>query len=548
MNRCVSPCRACADGDVLYRPLADMAPKKKGGNAAANMTPEQIAAKRAAAMAMFGGGTSSAAAPKPAAAKPAAAPKAPAAAAAVDVTDAAAEKLAGVDIKAIADDVGSKGLGEDAGSNGDWLSGQHNTPDEKAEEYATALPETWQRLVTVEPMPTMVKNAKKSGTSSAAPHDCKIVEFKNVAYLFDADGKHVTSFRTQLEGANLGTSDKPLVRATKDKHKAVLGKAPNYMKDAIAAHCDVTVTLLPTHHVMVTGGEDATKAAAALIDDLIDADGEVAQKTLAERLAVAEPFCGFLEVVCPDDWVGGIIGKGGKGIKMISDETATTIEWEDAEADESGKPVEGGKPGFFRVKGKFENNCRLAERRIQERLALIQKLDVHTYVMVPRQAVGRLIGKGGSNIKVLQHESGANRITFDKDTGGKANSQQCVILAADVEAALEAGLVILQAVPADTLEAKDVYKARLANYPMQLAALQGGGEADVDTTEEAVRQAHAAKFGVVDKDASGKPNYDKVAAESSKTKPIELAALSFELWQTQWAAVDATVAGFKPKM
>ena len=78
----------------------------------------------------------------------------------------------------------------------------------------------------------------------------------------------------------------------------------------------------------------------------------------------------MLEVPVPDDWVGGIIGKGGKGLKAISDETGTIIDYEEPEQDESGKPVEDGKPGFFRIKGKFENSCRLAGKRIEERRAV----------------------------------------------------------------------------------------------------------------------------------------------------------------------------------
>lgn len=43
-----------------------------------------------------------------------------------------------------------------------------------------------------------------------------------------------------------------------------------------------------------------------------------------------------------------------------------------------------------------------ASRIRQARLELVQRLDVSAYVMVPRGSVGRLIGKGGTNIKVLQ--------------------------------------------------------------------------------------------------------------------------------------------------
>ena len=59
----------------------------------------------------------------------------------------------------------------------------------------------------------------------------------------------------------------------------------------------------------------------------------------------------------------------------------------------------------FRIRGKFENQCTLAAKRIEERLAMAQKLDVHGYVMVQRNVVGRLIGKGGTNVKMLQRRA-----------------------------------------------------------------------------------------------------------------------------------------------
>ena len=68
----------------------------------------------------------------------------------------------------------------------------------------------------------------------------------------------------------------------------------------------------------------------------------------------------------------------------------------------------------------------------------MQRLDVHGFVTVPRGAVGRLIGKGGANIKVLQRTSGATRLTFDKEPGGRATTQACAIVAADIEAAVGA--------------------------------------------------------------------------------------------------------------
>ena len=112
-----------------------------------------------------------------------------------------------------------------------------------------------------------------------------------------------------LKGANTGTSDKPMVRNAKGKIKAILGK-DSIMRDAIQGQCEVTLTFLPTGHIAIAGGDDGTEEAMALIDDLVDAEGAVAKEKLAERLVVAEPWGGVLEVPVAEEWVGAIIGKG----------------------------------------------------------------------------------------------------------------------------------------------------------------------------------------------------------------------------------------------
>ena len=516
-----------------------MAPKKKGSSAA-SMTPEQIAAKRAAAMAMYGGGTAAAA--KPAAPpKPAAEKKAPdeaMAKLAVDVSDdlpAKAENWDGMELTDGGEDCRKDAIAyakstiSDAASSGD---------------FATALPDSWQRLVTIEPTPAMLKTAKKQGTSEAAPNGCKILtDAKGIAYLLDAEGKasHAenwsgSAWRTQLKGANLGTSDKPMVRHAGGKIKTILGK-DHIMRDAIQAHCDVSLACLPTGHVAITGGDEGTETAKALLDDLIDGDGATARQVLAERLIVAEPFGGMLEVPVAEEWVGAIIGKGGTGLKRISDETGCTIDYEEAEMDAQGQPLAGGRPGFFRIAAKWEDKCQLAQRRIEERLALLQRLDVVSTVLVPKQCVGRLIGKGGSNIKALQRESGANRLSFDKESGTRGHTQGCTIQTSDVADAIKAGATVLEAVCADSLEAKRELQARMADRPGQLSAL--GGTPDVDATEEDVRAAWEAQHP--------KRTHDEIAAEANKNKPIDLSAVDFELWVLQYACDSRVVATGKAR-
>jgi predicted RNA-binding protein YlqC (UPF0109 family) len=516
-----------------------MAPKKKGGGGAANMTPEQIAAKRAAAMAMYGGG---------AAAKPAApAPKAPAAAEkpADAAPEDAMEKLA-VDVSEPSKEESNwvTDGGEDCRK--DAIAYAKSTLSDAAAsgEFATALPTSWQRLVTIEPTPAMLKAAKKQGTSEAAPNGCKILtDAKGIAYLLDAEGKAShpenwpgTAWRTQLKGANIGTSAKPMVRDAKGKIKTIMGK-DHIMRDAIQGQCEVTLDCLPTGHIAVSGSDEGAEEAMALIDDLVDADGAVAAEKLAERLVVADPFGGVIEVPVAEEWVGAIIGKGGVGLKRISDETGCAIDYEEPEQDEKGEPIEGGRPGFFRIKAKWEDKCTLAQRRIEERLTLLQRLDVVSVVMVPKQCVGRLIGRGGTNIKALQRESGANRLSFDKEGGNRGHTQGCTIQTSDVKDAITAGMTVLEAVPADSGEARADLKARQEDYAGQLGAL--GGTADVDATKEQVQAAWEKKYP--------KRTHEEIAAEANKNNPIELSAIDFDLWVLQYACDSRVVATGKAR-
>ena len=167
----------------------------------------------------------------------------------------------------------------------------------------------------------------------------------------------------------------------------------------------------------------------------------------------------------------------------------------------------------------------LAQKRIEERLSLLQRLDVVSIVMVPKQCVGRLIGKGGSNIKALQRESGANRLSFDKEGGNRGHTQGCTIQTSDVADAIKAGMTVLEAVCADTSEAKAELRARMEDYAGQLGAL--GGTPDVDATKEQVAAAFDKKYP--------KRTHEEIAAEANKNNPIELSAVDFELWQLQYA-------------
>ena len=74
------------------------------------------------------------------------------------------------------------------------------------------------------------------------------------------------------------------------------------------------------------------------LDDLIDGDGAETKAALAEEIdaianpVVAEAWSGQVQVPCPHQIVGRLIGPGGAGINAIAAEAGLTISYEQASA------------------------------------------------------------------------------------------------------------------------------------------------------------------------------------------------------------------------
>ena len=521
-------------------------PSKK---APPTLTPEQIAAKRAAAMAMFGGGAPAAGGKAPAKPKPSSgdgeggAPTPP-----PPTPDSAA--IAGMKWDSAAPASGAK-------DRSDWIDDDDGDATSAAAKYvastltdgtgtghATKLPSVgagWERMVVIDTTAELYKKAKKEGTLETVEGG-RIYNRKGVAFLTDAEGReHLLTWRTDLKGATLGTAEQPYVRAVGAK-LALLDRSDEgkRMLKAIATHTGATLLALPTGHVTVDGTEEQADAARSLVDDLVDGTGNAAREKLGALLVVAAPWSGSLEVPCPQEWAGAVIGRHGAGIKAIASETGCIIEYIEPEEEEEEGGTEGGgaegggaeakSKGHFVCKHKFESGCRVAVKRIEDRLTLLQRLDVSGYVMVPRGCVGRLIGSKGANIKLLQRASGASRLSFDKEPGGRSVTQACTVQASDLEACVTAARVVLEAVPDPnaSLEHKAEYQRRLEAWG-QIVAVLRGGERDAppvaDATREMALQAHRDKYGTA----------PPPSENQTKANPAELASFDFDTWVWQWA-------------
>ena len=84
----------------------------------------------------------------------------------------------------------------------------------------------------------------------------------------------------KLEGAELGTGDRPMLRLCAEKAKLVVGKDSAMIK-AIGVHTGCAVTMLPTGHVSILGKGEAVEIATKLVDNLLDGDGEETRKVRA---------------------------------------------------------------------------------------------------------------------------------------------------------------------------------------------------------------------------------------------------------------------------
>ena len=110
-------------------------------------------------------------------------------------------------------------------------------------------------------------------------------------------------------------------------------------------------------------------------------------------------------------------------------------------------------------------------------------------------------------------------------------TQQCLVIASDIESAVGAARVILEAVPLESIEAKTELNTRLEDWPAHVLALRGGDAPPVDATRETAVSAHREKFGTgcLSPDAQ------------TKASPAELGAVDFDVWRWQYAVADSRV-------
>lgn len=111
-----------------------------------------------------------------------------------------------------------------------------------------------------------------------------------------------------------------------------------------------------------------------------------------------------LQIKVPKDMVRSLIGRSGKNIKQIQEQTNTNIFFRDADSSDY---------KLCTIRGSVEA-CHLADNLIQE-FIMNQPILENEDLWVPHSSISRLIGRNGEQISELRNLSGAKITVLDDD-------------------------------------------------------------------------------------------------------------------------------------
>lgn len=129
-----------------------------------------------------------------------------------------------------------------------------------------------------------------------------------------------------------------------------------------------------------------------------------------------------IRVLCPNDKIGGVIGKGGNVIKALRKDTGANLKVEDAQTDSDERVI-------------VVSATELADDRVSPTLEAVVQLQgktsgttdkegaISTRFLVPSKQIGCLLGKGGNIISEMRKQTRANIRIFRKDERPKCASE-----------------------------------------------------------------------------------------------------------------------------
>lgn len=201
------------------------------------------------------------------------------------------------------------------------------------------------------------------------------------------------------------------------------------------------------------------------------------EKEAEECLKLKTSRCTVIEVKIPKESIGIVIGRQGSSIKEIQAKSDTKINFKDEKVTDEYKVCV--------IRGTAEA-AQYAESLIHEKI--VSQPLIETYEMsVPIQAIGRIIGKNGENIRAISRNSNAKIIVENTTVSPVSNERKIIIKGTSEQIAL-AKVLVEQKVEEDA-ECRNRIESKVANRsPRNKSKFLMLGMADPDSTANVSRK------------------------------------------------------------
>lgn len=195
------------------------------------------------------------------------------------------------------------------------------------------------------------------------------------------------------------------------------------------------------------------------------------------KLKTKTSRCTVIEVKIPKESIGIVIGRQGNTIKEIQAKSDTKINFKDEKVTDEYKVCV--------IRGTAEA-AQYAESLIHEKI--VSQPLIETYEMsVPIQAIGRIIGKAGENIRAISRNSNAKIIIENTTTSPVSNERKIIIKGTSEQIGL-AKVLVEQKVEEDR-ECRNRIESNVANRsPRKKAKYLMIGGADPESAENVSRK------------------------------------------------------------
>lgn len=144
-----------------------------------------------------------------------------------------------------------------------------------------------------------------------------------------------------------------------------------------------------------------------------------------------------VELEVPDYAMGFVIGRGGQNIRMIESESGARVKMFDVPDEKNGRTQIFGFPDqVARAEALIRKAISDKERKIEES----QKATCTLEIVIPPQAIGRVIGHRGETIRNIERISKA-RVRVERESHARTGEKKCIITGTEEQASAAANMV-----------------------------------------------------------------------------------------------------------